>query len=231
MLNKLVMALLVSLVVLSGCTQIKSSMSVAPERGDPAFLEGVNTGADELYISTTPQGDGNAFRNVYIAPANLANMQIIQPEGATADEGWLIDESEDKILQAAIVREFSRALSFQSAYNIVSSREAAEIIVETSVVAIHPHETRARVAAGAKLGGAITVSIALINAASGDVMVRSVDTKSSEDIWSFNQIDNDDPAIDLIFRSWGNSIRRGMLQLQGRASDPLAPPIETVQQK
>ncbi|MDG2273627.1 MAG: hypothetical protein P8L39_15125, partial [Halioglobus sp.] len=72
---------------------------------------------------------------------------------------------------------------------------------------------------------------ALINAASGAVMVRAVDTKSSDDIWAFNQVQNDDPAIDLIFRSWGNSIRRGVLQLQGRSNDPLAQPITLREQR
>ena len=98
------------------------------------------------------------------------------------------------------------------------------------MVAIHPNATRAAVAAGAKPGGAITVSVALVNGVSGDVIVRVVDTNSTDDIWAFNQVDNDDPSIDLIFRSWGNSIRRGMLPLQGRSNDPLAPPITLKQQ-
>jgi hypothetical protein len=76
----------------------------------------------------------------------------------------------------------------------------------------------------------VTVSIALVHGAGGDVMVRSVDTKSTDDIWAFHQVDNDDPALNLIFRSWGNSIRRGMLQLQARSTDPLAPVIQVKQQ-
>jgi hypothetical protein len=67
--------------------------------------------------------------------------------------------------------------------------------------------------------------MALVNTATGNVMVRSVDTKSTDDIWAFDQIDNEDPAIDLIFRSWGNSMRRGLLNLQGRTNDPLAQPL------
>ena len=204
--------LLASFMVLGACSQLDTGSSTAPERGDPAFLQGVDTRADELYVNSATQPRARNFRNVYIAPANLANMRVIQPEGATADGGWQVTETEENTLQKAIIREFSAGLSFESAFN-------------TAVVAIHPNESRDAVVAGAKASGAITVSIALVNAASGAVMVRSIDTKSSDDIWAFNQVDNDDPAIDLIFRSWANSIRRGMLQVQGRSNDPLVQPM------
>jgi len=228
--HKRLAALLASFMVLGACTQLDATSSAVPERGDPAFLEAVNARADELYVNRETQAGVQGFRTLYIAPANLADMQVIQPEGATADEAWRVTESEEKIIQKAIAREFSAALSFDAAFNIVDSQEQAKIIVNTSLVAIHPNESRESVAAGAKLGGAITVSIALVNAATGAVMVRSVDTKSSDDIWAFNQVDNDDPAIDLIFRSWGNSIRRGMLQVQGRSRDPMVQPIVLKQQ-
>ena len=225
MLDKRLAALVASFMVLGACTQLDATSSAVPERGDPAFLEAVNARADELYVNRETQAGVQGFRTLYIAPANLADMQVIQPEGATADEAWRVTESEEKIIQKAIAREFSAGLSFGSAFNIVDGQQQAEIIVKTAVIAIHPNETRDAVVAGAKPGGAITVSIALVNAASGAVMVRSIDTKSSGDIWAFNQVDNDDPAIDLIFRSWANSIRRGMLHVQGRSNDPLVQPI------
>jgi hypothetical protein len=225
------MALLASLVILGACTQIDAGTATAPERGDPGFLKGVDTRADELYINVEGPAGGRGFRNVYIAQADFGNMQIIQPEGVASDDEWTVTESEDNIIQKAIAEEFSRALSFQSAYNIVDNREAAEIVVHTAVVAIHPNETRSAVAAGARPGGAITVSVALLDAVSDEVMVRLVDTKSSDDIWVFSQVGNNDPAINLIFQSWGNSIRRGMLQLQGRSNDPLALPIILKQQQ
>ena len=95
----------------------------------------------------------------------------------------------------------------------------------TTIVAIHPNATLAEVTAGARSGGAITVSVALVNTATDKVMVRTVDTKSTDNIWAFHQVDNKDEAIDLIFRAWGNSMRRGLLHLQGRSSDPLAEPL------
>ena len=102
--------------------------------------------------------------------------------------------------------------------------------MHTTIVAVHPNATRAQVAAGAKDGGSVTASIALVNASNGEVMVRSVDTKSTDQISAFHMVGNDVPAANLIFRSWGNSIRRGMLHLQGRSTDPLMQPLMVKEQ-
>jgi hypothetical protein len=228
---KLLSALAASLLLLGGCVQNDTPDYTPPERGDPEFLKGKNTRADQLYMNADSPAGGRDFRKVFIAPANLSKIQIIQPEGTEADEGWKVDDMESGILQKAIHTEFAAALSYESAFNIVDSRDKAEIVVHTTIVAIHPNATRAQVAAGSKEGGSITASMALVNASTGNVMVRSVDTKSSDDIWAFNQVSNDDPAINLIFRSWGNSMRRGILQLQGRSNDPLAQPINLKEQQ
>ena len=228
---KLLSALAASLLLLGGCVQNDTDDYTPPEQGDPAFLKGKNTRSDALYVNADSPAGGRDFRNVYIAPANLSRIQIIQPEGAAADEQWQVTDVESDILQKAIQTEFATTLAYHSAFNIVDSQEQAEIVVHTTVVAIHPNATRAEVAAGSKAGGAITASIALVNASSGDVMVRSVDTRSSDNIWAFNQVTNDDPAVNLIFRSWGNSMRRGILHLQGRSSDPLAQPVKLKEQE
>lgn len=231
MYRNLLPALAVAMLGIAGCTQTDSVNYSAPEQGDPSYMKGKNTRADALYMNTQSEPGGRDFRNVFIAPADVSNIRIIQPEGATADEEWKVSQIEDASLQKAIIKEFTATLGFQSAYNIVDTQEQAEIVVHTTVVAIHPFATRTEIEAGAKSGGAITASIALVNARTSEVMVRSVDTKSSDRIWAFHQVGNDDPAVNLIFRSWGNSIRRGMLQLQGRSNDPLSPPVLLKEQK
>ncbi|MEH6636937.1 MAG: hypothetical protein V7700_15545 [Halioglobus sp.] len=227
---KMLSALVASLLILGGCVQNDTVGYKAPEQGDPEFLKGKNTRADQLYMNPDAGEGARNFRKVYIAPANLSNIQIIKPEGVAADDNWKVTDIEDGILQKAIVDEFSAALSFESAYNIVDTREQADMIVHTTVVAIHPNAGREQAEAGGKTGGAITASIALVNAKTGNIMVRTVDTKSSDNIWAFNQVENDDPAVNLIFRSWGNSMRRGLLHLQGRSNDPLAAPLNLKEQ-
>ena len=215
---------------LVGCAQTTTSDYSPPEKGDSGYLKGKNTRADALYINSESEPGGRDFRNVYIEPANLADISIIQPEGAETDDEWAVRDIEADILRKAIAREFTTTLGFEAAYNIVDNRQDAEILVHTTVVAIHPYSTPDQLQEGSRRGGAITASIALVNAKTGTVMVRSVDTKSTDDIWAFHDVDNDDPAANLIFRAWGNSIRRGMLQLQGRSSDPLSQPVMVKQQ-
>ena len=221
MLAKLLPAVFVSTVLLGGCAQSTVDTSAAtPEKGDGDFMVARNARADQLYVNMESAEGGNAFREIFIAPVNDANIQIIQPEGAGRGEGWEVNDIEEGILQNAMAGEFSRALSFESAFNIVNSRAEADMIIHTTIVAIHPNASKAAHDAGAKSGGAITISIALINAATGEVMVRSVDTKSTDNIWAFNDLESTDSAVNLLFKSWGNSMRRGLLHLQGRSVDP-----------
>ena len=218
------MAILVTLAILAGCAEFDAWVDARSRAGDPALQESVNTSTNKLYLNTETSAGARDFRNVYIAPANLANMQVIQPEGAYTDAEWWVTDAEDSILQNAVVAQLSIALSAGSAFNIVASRNQAQIVVNTAVIAIHPNETRSTIAAGGKSGGAITVSIALVDAASGSVLVRLVDTTSSDDIWAFNQVEAGDPAINLVFSAWGKSIRSGLLQAQGRSSEaPFGP--------
>lgn len=230
MFSKLVPALFVSLastVLLGACAQTTvDTTAAAPERGDDSFLVSRNSRADELYINTESAKGGNAFRRIYIAPVNDANIQIIQPEGTGSGEGWEITDIEEGILQNAVVKEFTDALSFESAYNVVNRREEADMIIHTTIVAIHPNASKTAIEAGAKSGGAITVSLALSNGKTGEVMVRSIDTKSTDNIWAFNNLEEADPAVNLIFKFWGNSMRRGLLHLQGRSVDPMVEPMQ-----
>lgn len=218
------MTLLVLLLLLGGCAQLDSFIASATARKAPAVAPGVTREADAVYINQGAALAARDYRNVYIAPANLANMQIIQPEGASADIEWWVTDSEDGILQRAIAEAFTTALGYESAFFIVANPQSAQILVETAVVAIHPHVTRKAAAADTSKSGAITVSIALVNATSGAVMARVVDTRSSDDIWAFNQVQAGDPAFNPIFRAWGDSIRSGLMQLQGRSPDSPAKP-------
>lgn len=232
MFSKLVPALFVSLastVFLGACAQTAvDTTAAAQEHGDDGFVVVPNSRADELYINSESAKGGSAFRKIYIAPVNDANIQIIQPEGTGFGEDWDISDIEEGVLQNAVVQEFSRALSYESAFNVVNRREEADMIIHTTIVAIHPNASKAAIEAGAKSGGAITISLALLNGKTGEVMVRSIDTKSTDNIWAFNNLEDADPAINLIFKFWGNSMRRGLLHLQGRSVDPM---VESVQSK
>jgi len=213
---KPLLVLLAVAAMLSGCTQVDEWMSTASGRAAPAAAKEAGIPTETLYVDSNAAAGSRDLRNIYIAPTNLANMQVIQPEGATADIEWWVTDSEDSILQQAIVEQFAAALAYGSAFYIVASAQEAQIVIESAVVAIHPNVTRSSAAASGNAGGAITVSIAAVNAASSAALVRVVDTKSTDDIWAFNQVEAGDPALNGVFRAMGNSVREGLLQLQGR---------------
>jgi hypothetical protein len=218
--QKFIFALLALSLTLGGCAATTSDTAV-PEQGDPNYLKASNARADALYVNMESAPGGRAFREIFIAPANLSGMQIVQPEGTSPDDEWKINDIEDGILQNVMAQEFSAQLGFESAYNIVNRRADADMFIHTTIVAIHPYVTRAEVAAGEKKGGALTISLALVNAETGEVMVRSVDTRSTDNIWAFNELGDGEEAVRLMFRAWGNSLRRGLLSLQGRSNNPL----------
>ena len=119
MFSRFLPLLAAALLALTACTQTDTSDYTAPERGDPEYLKGKNTRVDQLYVSTEVEPGGRDFRNVYIAPADLSKLLIIQPEGVKADEGWQVSDIENSHLQQAIVKEFTATLGFESAYNVV----------------------------------------------------------------------------------------------------------------
>jgi hypothetical protein len=217
MLNPLQIVLLALLIVLGGCAEFDAWTSSLSKPSAPAAATDQVVRADVTYINSTAGVLTRDFRNIYIAPANLANMQVIQPEGGSADIEWWVTDTEDQVLQRTLADEFAAALGKQAAFFTVATPEEAQLVVHTAVVAIHPNVSRAAVAASTSTGGAITVSITVVNAVSNEVLVRVVDTQSIDDVWAFNQVDSGDPALSGIFHSWGEGIRLGVLQLQGRS--------------
>ena len=73
----------------------------------------------------------------------------------------------------------------------------------TFLLRFYPYEPRSVVEAGGKGGGAVTMSFAIVDPADNKVMIRLLDSKSTEDIWAFHNMDTDKTALDLIFDACG----------------------------
>ncbi len=220
---------LLSFIALGACSQNGATPQdvAVPERGDSDFLKArYRDSGNELYINPEASKGGELFRRVYIARTDTANMQIIQPEGVDPHDEWSVRDLEADQFQKIIQREYTRALSFESAYQVVDSPENAEMILKTRIVAVHPNASLAEYQAGSSAGGSITISTSLRNAQTNQVMIRAVDSKSTDNIWAFHDVGNEEDAVDLLFRAWGNQIRRGLLQLQGRVNNAFFEPLE-----
>jgi hypothetical protein len=210
---------LVAATALVACTGQQSVDTQLPEQGNPDYFKVRDSLADEVYI-TDDVGKRqwfNGIRRIYIAPLELADMQIIQPYGAKGGERWEVDDLEQSVARKTFVREMTRAMEADQAFHIVADKDAAQAVLHARVIAIHPYRTRTEMEReGGRGAGAITMSFALVDPSDDSVAIRALDSKSTDDIWAFDNIQDDRKAIDLIFESWGYQIRRSLLFMQAR---------------
>lgn len=223
-----VISALVLAVFLAACSGQQTAGTNLPEKGDPEYFKVRDSMADEVYVNQDAAKLDwvDTIRRIYIAPANTSRTQIVQPHGVEADDmdAWSMEGDEEQVLQKKFMKTMTKALELDDAYHVVDSRENAQVVLRSRIIAIHPYEPRSVVEAGGKGGGAVTMSFALIDPSDDKVMIRLLDSKSSDDIWAFHNIDDGKTALDLIFEAWGYQIRRSVLFLQGRLADTDTPP-------
>jgi hypothetical protein len=213
--------------ILAACSNQQASDTKMPEKGNPAYFKVRDSMADEVYVNEdATKGEWvDGLRRIYIAPANTSRTQIIQPRGVKASDidAWEMTEEEESVLQNKFFQAMRAGLEVENAFTVVTDRSKAQGVLYSRVIAIHPYQPRSVVEAGGKGGGAVTMTFALVDPTDDKVMIRLLDSKSTKDIWSFHQMENDKTALELIFGSWGNQIRRSTLFLQGRLNEPLEP--------
>ena len=222
-------SLLALVFFLSACAGQQTTKRTAPEKGDPDYFKVRDSMADEVFVNRDVAKTDfvDNIRRIYIAPANTSRTQIIQPHGVRASDidAWDMSGVEEEVLQNKFSKEMTAALEVDDAFHVTHRREPAQAALYARVIAVHPYQPRSVVEAGGKGGGAVTMSFAIVDPTDGTVMVRMLDSKSTDDIWAFHNIDSDKTALDLIFNAWGNQIRRSLLFLQGRL-DATPPPVQ-----
>ena len=229
-----IVSLVAAVALLSACAGQQGSKVNLPEKGDPEYFKVRDSMADEVYVNQDAAKLNwvDNIRRIYIAPANTSRTQIIQPHNVSASDidAWSMDDIEDNVLQNKFIKSMTQALELDNAFHVVSQRDQAQAVLHSRVIAIHPYEPRSVVEAGGKGGGAVTMSFAFIDPSDEKVMIRLLDSKSTDDIWAFHNIDDGKTALDLIYESWGYQIRRSLLFLQGRL-DASSPAIQLKRQK
>lgn len=218
LIQRLLLVCLMGLIV-AGC----SNQPNYSEKGNPAYLRVKDSIADEVYLNRDA-AEGlvlEDIRKIWIAPVNMERTQLIQPRGVKESDldAWVMTPEEDVLLQNSLLRTVTDEMEFQGAYDVVESRDQAEIILYSTMVAVHPYQPQSYAAAGQKIGGAITMSFSIVNATNDRELIRMLDSKSTDNIWAFHNVKNA-RASDLIFSAWGDQMRRGLLHLQGRYTEP-----------
>ena len=210
---------LATVVLLGACSGQQSVDARMPEQGDPDYFKIRDSMADEVYVTddASKREWFNGIRRIYIAPLNTASMQIIQPPGASDEEIWEVDDIEQGVVEKTFVREMTRAMEADQAFHIVARPEEAQATLHGRIIAVHPYRTRSEAEAeGGRGRGAITMSFALVDPADNKVAIRALDSKSTDDVWAFDNVKDERGSIDLLFESWGYQIRRSLLFMQAR---------------
>lgn len=219
--------------LLAGCAAGNKIDASAPEQGDPNYFKMRDSMADEVYVTDDQSKRDwfNGIRRIYVEPLDLSTMQIVQPRGVSGDDAWDVDDLERDVARQTFLREMARAMEADQAYYVVAGSDEADAVLYARVIAVHPYRTRAEAESqGGRGSGAVTMSFALIDPSDNKVVIRAIDTKSTDDIWAFDKIEDDRDAIDLLFDAWGHQIRRSLLFLQGRL-DSVPTPILLKRQK
>ncbi len=204
---------------LAACSAQNTVNYKAPEQGDPEFFKVRDSMADEVYVTddTAKRAWFNDIRRLYVAPLDMTQMQIIQPHGVRDNERWEITDAEKAVVEKTFLNEMTVAMEADQAFHIVTRREDAQAVLAARVIAVHPYMSRAEAQArGGRGKGAVTMSFALVDPSDSSVVIRALDSKSTEDIAALESIEQDRDAIDVLFNSWGQQLRRSLLFLQGR---------------
>ena len=213
------LAALITVSLLAACASEQTVDTSLPEQGNMDYFKVRDSMADEVYVTEDPTKRAwfNGIRRIYIAPVNLDNMQIVQPHGAEGEERWEVDDLEKEVVEKTFLREMTRAMEADQAFHITADPAKAQAELHARVIAVHPYRTRTEAEAeGGRGGGAITMTFALVDPSDNTVAIRALDSKSTEDIWAFDNIKDERDAIDLVFESWGYQIRRSLLFMQAR---------------
>jgi hypothetical protein len=220
---------------LTGCANQQTVTADIPERGDPDYLKVRDSIADEVYVNPNASEivDLDTVRTIFIEPIDTSKTQIIQPPNVRDSDmdAWAMTAGVHERLQASLQTAFTAALQLDDAFQVVNSREKAGLLLYPTVIALYPDTPKSVADSGKGGGGSITMSYAFMNAENDKVVIRMLDSKSTDDIWGFEGTDGDITAADRLYQSWGHQMRRSLMFLQGRLSDPTIDAMQLKPQK
>ena len=155
---------------------------------EPAPGQDTVAGEEDLYLPPPPGVVGGELRTLFVEPLTLSPK-------------WEITAAQRKFLQDALVRALGLALSDDASFEVSDDPDEADM------------RLRADLAGTAE--GAVTARLTLRNARTGDVLISALEIRATDSLGAFREMSGDDPALDILFQSWGESLRQGLLELQG----------------
>lgn len=145
-------------------------------------------GGEDLYLPPPPGVVGGELRTLFVEPLTLSPQ-------------WELTPAQRAFLQDALVRALGLAVSDDTSFEVTDDPDLADM------------RLRAELTGAGE--GAVTGRLTLRNARTGDVLISALETRATDNLRAFREVSGPDPALDILFQSWGESLRQGLRELQG----------------
>lgn len=145
------------------------------------------TTVDALYLPPPPGMVGGELRSIFIEPLTVSAPAL--------------EASRRESLQRALERGIGLAVSDDTSFEVMQNPDEADMRLRAEIVDAEE--------------GAVTARLTLRNARTGDLLISAVETRVTDSLRAFDEAPGEDQALDVLFQSWGESLRSGLLELQG----------------
>lgn len=179
-----------------------------------------------------PNGDYGRFSKVLVAPLDLDNVEIVQPNNNTSvinrfNTEWELTDEDTAKLQDQFQEAMAKAFGNNS-FALTEEGGKDVVRVDAMITRIAPSAPRDDVTTRGTRSivltegaGSMSISMVLSDGYSGEVLaiIKDAQTSGSTNIWSINNSVTNMAEVRRIFNIWGNRLADGLVALQAREAD------------
>lgn len=223
---------LLATLMLAGCAgepSIQSGVGAETMMGSLNKVD--NSRADLVYVD--PDADYGRYTKVFVAPLDLDNVEIVQPNATSSvvnryNREWELTASDREKLQAAFVEAMQKQLTAGGAFEIAQQGGDDVLQVSGMLTRIAPagpkddpmSQTASRSRVYTQGGGSVSIAIAIGDGDSGEVLAIIKDTRGGAQSapWGVNNSVTNMAEVRRDFSVWAKMLHDGLLTLQARAA-------------
>jgi len=188
-----------------------------------------NTASQLAYLD--PTADYARYRRVYIAPLDVDDIEIIQPNASSSainryNREWELNDEDRRWLRDTFRASMEKTISEGGAFEITDGGGDDVIVVEAMITQIAPAgprddmQTRSvpRSRVYSEGAGGMSIAIAIADGDSGEILALIKDTRNSSNAsWGVNNRVTNQAEVRRNFDSWGRRLHDGLLRLRAAA--------------
>ncbi|MFT4768025.1 MAG: hypothetical protein ACI8RN_001155 [Glaciecola sp.] len=229
-LPKTLVTVALPLALLAACAEqpsIQTGENAETILGELAKVD--NSRADLAYVD--PTADYARYNKIYVAPLDLDNVEIIQPDANSSmlnrfNREWELTDADKQKLQRSFQESMSKALTDGGAFEIADQGGDDVIKLEGMITRIAPSgpkddqmsRTSTRSTVITEGSGSMSIAIMIADGDSGEPLAIIKDTRSSvnSSMWGVNNSVSNMAEVRRNFNAWAKQIHDGLLTLQAR---------------